>query len=656
MSITPVQSNGVGSLSTESSMTLTLPAGVTAGNLLVASVAVASSVTITPPAGWTALTSAAESAAGSPAMVQWFWMIPSTSGATTFTFTFSAAHSATLGIMEWASSTGWPAAPFDQLSSNNNGNAQATALTTTATPTTTSAGELWLAHLAYRGAPQTENSLTSGWTHFTTLNGNNGTISDSINYQVVTAKGAADCSFTIATTQFYVAQAVTFQASPATTGGGGGGGKNVSGGGAIIAFADALTAADAQWRAGVDLLASDEATLLEPGGAYDLTAADRMVPGSASVTLDTSQVTLRTLALALRTSDGRYLPGASGYPSGGAGSPDATGLTWFNVRYRPWLDLATGFAADGSRLWTRTYLGIFVLTQPVTQATVTGAIVQLTLADKSALLQKPYRLIATNLPTYTQTGGQTAAGYPAGSSVDAAMSDLATRGGIPAAQQHFEPTTATLPADYAVAEGDEPWTHLRALAATLGHILYFDALGALVRRANPLALNTPPVWTFAPGPLCTVASISRQTDFSNTFNHIIVVGGSSATALVRGEATLQDASSPYHANQIGDRVAFWGQHGLGDMTPDPTIGTQAAAQAQAQLLLAQHLGQQEAIQLQGRPLPTLAPYDRITISMPEAGLATDAQLTQLTIPLDVGGGSGGGGMSLTAAKWLTVGS
>jgi hypothetical protein len=241
----------------------------------------------------------------------------------------------------------------------------------------------------------------------------------------------------------------------------------------------------------------------------------------------------------------------------------------------------------------------------------------------------------------------------AGSLVDTAMLDLAVRGGIPAARTHFEPTTATLPGDYAVAEGDEPWTHLTTLAATLGHVLYFDAQGALVRRANPLALNTPPVWTFTPGPLCTVAQAQRQTDFTNTFNHIIVVGGGSATALVRGEATVTDPASPYHAQQIGDRVTFWGQNGLGDMTPDPTIGTTAAAQAQASLLLAQHLGQQESVQLQGRPLPTLAPYDRITVQMPQAGLMTDAQVTQLTIPLDT---SSSGGMSLTAAKWLMVGS
>ena len=421
--------------------------------------------------------------------------------------------------------------------------------------------------------------------------------------------------------------------------------------GGSVSFADALTAADAEWRVGVDLLASDEATALEAGGLYDLTTADRMLPGSATVTLDTTQATLRTLSLALRTSDGRYLPGASGYPSGGAGSPTATGLTWFDVRYRPWLDLATGFNADGSRRWTRTTLGIFVLTQPQMQVQAPGAVAQLTLADKSALLQKPYRLTAANLPTYTASGGHTAGGYAAGTAVDTAMSDLAQRAGIPAARIHFEPTTTTLPGDYAVAEGDEPWTHLRTLAATLGHVLYFDRDGNLVRRANPLSVNTPPVWAFTPGPLCTVAALTRSTDFSNTFNHIIVCGGSSATALVRGEATVTDASSPYHANALGDRVAFWGQNGLGDMTPDPTIGSVAAAQSQAQLLLAQHLGQQETIQLQGRTLPTLAPYDRITVDVPQAGLATDAQLTQLTIPLATNGA-----MTLTAAKWLQVGS
>jgi len=421
---------------------------------------------------------------------------------------------------------------------------------------------------------------------------------------------------------------------------------------AHLTLAQALTMPGVVWNAGIDLLAADEATPLEPGGAYDLTAADRMLPGSATMTLDVSMTTLRTLSFSLRTSDGRYLPGAAGAPSGGAGSPLATGLTWFGVRYRPWLDVQVGAQpGSGAPLWQRTFLGVYVLTQPQITLNPQQSLAQLTLGDKSVLLLKPYVLTASNLPQYTASGGHAASGYAKGSTFDEAMRDMATRGGVPAGRLHFEPSAMTLPDDYAVVEGDEPWVHLQTLAAAMPHVCYFDALGNLVRRQNPLAVNTPSVWTFAPGPLATVGQVQRTTDFTSTYNHIIVLGGSSSTQLWRGEAQLNDASSPYHMNEIGDRITFWGQNGLGDLTPDPTIGSTAAAQAKAAVLLAQHLGQQEAIQIQCRTLPQLAPYDRITAQLAGAGLNTDAQVTQATITLDTTGQ-----MTLTGAKWIAVGS
>lgn len=414
----------------------------------------------------------------------------------------------------------------------------------------------------------------------------------------------------------------------------------------------ALPAASAQWSFGLDILASDEQTPLETLGLYDSSAPDRLLDGSAQVALDVTVATRRSLSLSLRNGDGRYLPGPAGYPSGGSGSQKATGLVWMTARYRPWMDLRTGWDANGNPVYERTPLGLFVLTQPQVNVTISQTTTYLSLLDKSALLQKPYRLTASNLPTYTASGGHSAGGYAAGSTVDAAMRDLASRGGVASNRIHFEPNSTTLPADYPVAEGDEPWTHLTALATSLGDVLYFDAYGFLVRRPNPLGVaNSPSLWTVTPGPLCTIASLSRTPDYAQMFNHTIALGGSSTTTTYRGEAQVTDPASPYHKNAIGDRVVYVGQGGaLDSMTPDPLLGSTAAAQTVAQTVLAQHLGQQETVQMQARNHPALEGYDRLTVNVPAAGLNLDVFVQQVAWQL------GTGGMTLTAGRWVAIGS
>lgn len=411
-----------------------------------------------------------------------------------------------------------------------------------------------------------------------------------------------------------------------------------------------LTGASVEWRYGVDLLAADEATPLENVTLADLFAADRLVEGSATVTLDVTAPTRRSCQLTLRTTDGRYLPGIASFPSGGAGSPKATGLTWYTVRYRPWFDLLTGFDSKGNKIYDRTYLGIFVLVTPEVFAKVEGATVQLTLLDKSALLQKPFRVTATSLPTYV-ANSVTVGGYPKGQAIDAVMSDLATRGGIPATRQLFHPAPGvTLPADFPVAEGDEWWTHLAALANSLAHLLFFDTTGNLVRTPSPLGLNAPSLWTVAPGVAAITAAVDRTTNLINTYNHVVVVGASSSTATVRGDAQVTDPSNPYHKQQIGERTVYWGANGLGDMTPDPTITTAAAAKTRAQQLLAEHLGQQETAVLTGRNVPVLDGYDRITVAVPQSGLNLDLFVSQIQWNL------AHGGMTATLARWFAIGS
>lgn len=416
------------------------------------------------------------------------------------------------------------------------------------------------------------------------------------------------------------------------------------------AYWTSLVAENSEWRYGVDIVAADEVTPLEDVTILDANASDRMVMKSGAVTLDTSAKTHRGHKLQLRTKDGRYLPGPAGYPSGGAGSPLATGLVWFNVRYKPWIELRTGFTPTGSKIWDRTYLGVFVITQPEVQVYIHGAIATLNLLDKSVLLQKPFVLLSSNLPTWVK-GGHTVSGYQKGSSFDSVMRDLAIRSGVPAGKITFEPSALTLPADFNVIEGDEPWTLLQTLAGSMAHVLYFDHVGNLVRRDHPLYLNTPSVYTFSPGATSIISEVDRTVDLTNTYNHLISLGASTKGVLVRGEAQITSVHSPYHKSQIGERINYIGKDGkLGDMTPDTTINTIAQAQKRAQVVLAQHIGRQETIMVKSRNIAPLEPYDRFTINVPQAGLNMDFLAEKITWSMSHDG------MQIDATRWVQVGS
>lgn len=428
----------------------------------------------------------------------------------------------------------------------------------------------------------------------------------------------------------------------------------------------ALHANVTNWTYGVDLLAADEQTPLENTALTDQFASDRLMPGQSEIDLDTSAKTHRKFTLQLRNSDGRYLPGPSGYASGGAGSPTARGLVWLDVRFRPWIALATGYSVSASGAvsltYEKTYLGIYVLSQPEMQALAYGGIAILNLLDKSALLCAPNRISSnTYIPTYTATGGKSAAGYPAGYSLTAAISDLIVHAyanlGISgaAARVNIEPNSLTLPDDYPIAEGDDFWTHIQAIAATCNFVTYFDSLGQFHARTNPLAVtNLPSTYTFKPGPHSIISQVDRQTDFTNTYNHFVVLGGSSKTGTIRGEATIQDPSNPYYWKKIGDRLCFVGSGGkLNDTTPDPTISSVDQANTLAQTYLAAYLGQQEQVQVTGRNIPALEPYDRCTINVAGVGTAMDFMLTSCTWRL---GHDQGGGMQATFDRWYTVGS
>jgi hypothetical protein len=223
MTITRVQGNSVNSSGSVSSQAVTLPSGVTLGNLIVASVATGSNnTTFTGPSGWTQ--AVINQPAGASATIEtsiWYLVVAAGQvGQTSFTWTLSASHSAYICISEWSSTTGWQASPVDVAVVGDTAGSPTTATTIVSgtTSATAQASELWIASLAYKGSAQSETSITSGWTKDleSTLASNN---TMTMLYQVASATGAAACQYSIGSAQFWAGVVATFM--PASAGGGG---------------------------------------------------------------------------------------------------------------------------------------------------------------------------------------------------------------------------------------------------------------------------------------------------------------------------------------------------------------------------------------------------------------------------------------------------
>lgn len=159
----PVQSGNAGSSSSVSSLTVTLPSGITAGNLVVACLSVGNSgVTITPPSGFTQA-GPTESLPGA-LQAQIFCLVTGSgqAGTTSFAFALSSAHSVAVTIREWNADTGWAASPADATSGATA--SSSTTIDAGTTLGTAQASELAVAALAWNSGGETESGLTGGWT------------------------------------------------------------------------------------------------------------------------------------------------------------------------------------------------------------------------------------------------------------------------------------------------------------------------------------------------------------------------------------------------------------------------------------------------------------------------------------------------------------
>jgi hypothetical protein len=217
--VNPVQGNQIQGASA-TTVTVTLPNGITEGNLVIATVTFGGNdeTTITGPAGWSS--DVINKPGGTNAITAAIFSLlvdAGHAGQTSFQFTADTSHTWYVTITEWNSQTGWQATPLDQTAVGQTGTSAATVIVSGTTAATAQDNELQVANLAYKGSEQPESSITVNWNRDreVTLAANN-TSTELFNKQ--NAAGTASCQYTIGSAQFWAGAIATYK--PAITGGG----------------------------------------------------------------------------------------------------------------------------------------------------------------------------------------------------------------------------------------------------------------------------------------------------------------------------------------------------------------------------------------------------------------------------------------------------
>jgi hypothetical protein len=213
MTISSVQSNSGGPAGA-TSISVTLGAGVTQGNLIVVGISNGFGTNLTlPDANWQTATYVNAGGSALSGGIAYTVVTAGQAGQASWTFSWTGTHSSAWVIREWSSSSGWPAVTsvLDKTTGTSDTVSTDTIVATGSAGTTTQAVELWVAALAYGDGAQTESGLTSGFT--SGVEGSAG-VSQTVReaYQVTSSAGAAACqmSYTTGTANGNVGIIATF--------------------------------------------------------------------------------------------------------------------------------------------------------------------------------------------------------------------------------------------------------------------------------------------------------------------------------------------------------------------------------------------------------------------------------------------------------------
>jgi hypothetical protein len=184
--------------------------------------------------------------------------------------------------------------------------------------------------------------------------------------------------------------------------------------------------------------------------------------------------------------------------------------------------------------------------------------------------------------------------------------------------------------------GSDPWKDARAIAATAGLDLYFDANGIARLRPVPDPAVADPCMTYHDGDSGVVITSRRVALLSQLYNGVIATAqGSGVSTPVRGECWDGDPTSPtYRYGPLGQVPYYYSS---------PLLVTQAEADSAAQTVFARIKGRAEQRAWEMVPNPALEAFDLLEFVAVD-GTVTRYMIDQITIPLV------GGTMTATARK------
>jgi hypothetical protein len=142
-------------------LTVTLPAGITSGNLIVACIAAGNNTaTIIPPDNSWCQAVLSQGGAAEETGIWYLLADPVHAGQSTWTFTVSVPCPVYIIIREWQSANGWANPPLDMAAAASS---SSTTVQSGTTGVTSQGSELWVGSLTYQGPPQAETGWTAGW-------------------------------------------------------------------------------------------------------------------------------------------------------------------------------------------------------------------------------------------------------------------------------------------------------------------------------------------------------------------------------------------------------------------------------------------------------------------------------------------------------------
>lgn len=151
--------------------------------------------------------------------------------------------------------------------------------------------------------------------------------------------------------------------------------------------------------------------------------------------------------------------------------------------------------------------------------------------------------------------------FESGTPVYLIIRALAANSGITKMQIPF--SAERLESSFDVERGTERWNVMKDIANSFSYDIYFDNQGVLVMSRLPDPTLDAPVISFQIGQDGNLISISKSTDDSRLYNHVIVTGdresveGGEVLLPHFGEAKNTNEASPTRISKIGDRAYFF---------------------------------------------------------------------------------------------------